>query len=201
MGSKPFSESCEQNKAPILAVLKRVFDNATAVLEVGSGTGQHAVHFARHLPHLMWQTSDVAANHEGIAAWLADAQLPNVGAPLLLEVCADPWPAGPYDAVFSANTSHIMSMRCVACLFAGVGRVLRPGGVFALYGPFNYGGQFTSDSNLRFDAWLKARDPESGLRDVEALNALAGQAGMVLEEDCPMPVNNRTLVWRKGVAE
>jgi cyclopropane fatty-acyl-phospholipid synthase-like methyltransferase len=178
-------------------VLTEVFADRRRVLEIGSGTGQHAVYFAAALPHLVWQTADVQQHHAGIRAWLVDAALPNVLAPLALDVCQTGWRSGRYDAVFSANTLHIMSWPEVECFFAGIGVVLEPDGVLAVYGPFNYGGAFTSESNARFDAWLKARDPASGVRDFEAVAALAGAQGLVLQQDVAMPANNRTLVWRR----
>jgi cyclopropane fatty-acyl-phospholipid synthase-like methyltransferase len=192
---KPFAESCEQNKQPILAVLREEFALATRVLEIGSGTGQHAVFFARELSHLEWQTSDVSANHPGILAWLADEQVPNVRPPLALDVAHDSWPAREFDAVFSANTVHIMGWSEVEKMFAGIGRALLSGGVFCLYGPFNYGGQYTAESNARFDAWLKQRDPKSGVRNLEDLQALAATHGLTLIRDHAMPSDNRTLVW------
>jgi cyclopropane fatty-acyl-phospholipid synthase-like methyltransferase len=194
---KPFSQSSEENKEPILAVLREAFVAQRRVLEIGSGTGQHAVYFARQLPHLFWQPSELAENLPGIHAWLAEAGLPNVATPLLLDVERQPWPDSAADAVFSANTVHIISWPQVEALFAGIGALLPAGGVFALYGPFNYDGRFTSDSNARFDQWLKARDPLSGVRDFEAVDALARAAGMTLTRDYTMPANNRTLVWHK----
>jgi cyclopropane fatty-acyl-phospholipid synthase-like methyltransferase len=194
---KPFAESCEQNRAPILEVLRIQLAGRSRLLEIGSGTGQHAVYFAPEFPQLIWQTSDIAEHHAGIQAWLNDAGVSNVLPPLALNVCADSWPSVRYDAVFSANTAHIMSWPEVECFFAGVGRTLEAGGVFCLYGPFNYKGQYTSESNAHFDAWLRERDPLSGVRDFEALQRLAETAGLVLEEDYEMPANNRTLVWCK----
>lgn len=197
MNDKPFAESCVQNREPILAVLREVFADRRQVLEIGSGTGQHAVYFGAALPHLVWQTADVPPHHAGIRAWLTEAALPNVVPPLALDVCQRAWRGGRYDAVFSANTLHIMGWPEVECFFAGVGEVLEPGGVLAVYGPFNYDGAFTSASNARFDAWLKARDPASGVRDFEAVDALARAQGLVLQQDIAMPANNRTLVWRR----
>ena len=194
---KPYSESCEQNRAPILDVLRVELAGRSRLLEIGSGTGQHAVYFAPEFPDLSWQTSDVAALHAGIQAWLDDAALENVLPPLALDVSRDAWPANCYDAVYSANTAHIMAWPDVECMFAGVGEILEAGGVFCLYGPFNYRGSYTSESNARFDEWLKTRDPASGIRDFEALQMLAGKAGMELKMDYEMPANNRTLVWRK----
>ena len=193
---KPFAESCEQNREPIIQVLRRLFADSQRVLEIGSGTGQHAVYFASELPHLQWQTSDRKENHPGINAWLDEYGLPNVSPPLSLDVTGR-WPEGPYDAVFSANTAHIMSWSAVEYLFRGVGAVLESGGYFALYGPFNFGGNYTSESNRNFDAWLKTRDPFSGIRHFEDLNRLAETNGLAFAEDIEMPVNNRILVWRK----
>lgn len=197
MNDKPFAESCEENKRPILAVLRQAFADCRRILEIGSGTGQHAVFFAAELPHLLWQTSDLREHHAGIHAWLAEAGLPNLLPPLALDVARDPWPQAQYDGVFSANTSHIMHWPEVEAMFAGIGQVLAPGGRFCLYGPFNAGGRYTSESNARFDAWLRARDPESGLRDIEALDWLARSAGLTLSADHAMPANNRTLVWTR----
>jgi len=193
---KPFSEACEQNKQPILAVLQQHFADVQNVLEIGSGTGQHAVFFAAQLSHLQWLTSEVAEFHAGIHAWLAEARLPNVLPPLELNVNQPDWPVAQVDAVFSANTVHIMGWPSVQNMFAGIGRVLRPHGVFCLYGPFNYQGVYTSESNARFDVWLKQRDPHSGIRDFEALDELAQQNGMRLYADHTMPANNHTLVWK-----
>jgi cyclopropane fatty-acyl-phospholipid synthase-like methyltransferase len=194
---KPFSEACEQNKRPILAVLQQYFTDVSNVLEIGSGTGQHAVFFAAELPHLHWLTSEVAEHHPGISAWLEEAGLKNLAGPLELDVNRPDWRVNKVEAVFSANTVHIMGWSSVENMFAGIGRILHSGGVFCLYGPFNYEGNYTSDSNARFDLWLKQRDPASGIRDFEALNILAQQHGMTLLADHPMPVNNRILVWQK----
>jgi len=194
---KPFAESCEQNKVPILAVLQEIFADREGVLEIASGTGQHAVYFGRSMPHLTWHTSELARNHAGIQAWLDEARLPNVLPPLAIDVNDAQWPIEEADAIFNANTVHIVAWHEVERMFAGIGRVLATGGILCLYGPFNYGGVFTSESNARFDAWLKARDPNSGVRDFEAVNQLAKLQGLVLMKDVPMPANNRTLVWRK----
>ena len=193
---KPYSEACERNRGPILEVLRKVFAGCTRVLELGSGTGQHAVYFGEHLPHLTWQTSDLPGNHAAIRAWLEEAQLPNVLPPLTLDVGASDW-RSPHDAVFSANTLHIISWTQVEQMFAGIARVLIKNGMLAIYGPFNYGGCHTSDSNARFDQWLKERDVSSGIRDFENVEALARSYGLSLEHDFVMPANNRTLVWRR----
>ena len=194
---KPFSQACENNKEPILSVLRPAFADAAEVLEIGSGTGQHAVFLAGAMPWLSWQPSDQAEYLPGIRAWCDEAGLANLRAPVELDVTAREWPVAHADAVFSANTVHIMGWPAVELLFAGVGALLPRSGVFCLYGPFNYQGRFTSASNERFDAWLRERDPRSGVRDFEALEHLARDAGLVLEADHAMPANNRTLVWRK----
>ena len=194
---KPFAQSSEQNKAPIFEVLKRYFQDVDTVLEIGSGTGQHAVFFAEQFPHLTWYASDQAEYLTGIQMWMDDAQLNNLQGPLLLDVNQSSWPVEQTHAVFSANTAHIMDWSSVERMFAGIGSILKSGGLFCLYGPFNYNGQFTSESNASFDLWLKQRDPLSGVRDFEALQKLAEKAEMKLIEDCEMPANNRVLVWKK----
>lgn len=198
---KPYSPACDENKQPILEVLAPRLAAAERVLEIGSGTGQHAVHLAAALAQLQWQCSDVAEHLPGIRAWLDEAGLDNLPPPLALDV-DDDWDAtlgggGGYDAVFSANTAHIMSRGQVERMFAGVGRLLRVGGLFALYGPFSRQGRHTSESNAAFDRSLRQRDPRSGVRDLDDLQGFAACAGLVLEEDLAMPVNNRTLIWRR----
>lgn len=194
---KPYAESCDQNRDPILSVIQPLFAALTRVLEIGSGTGQHAVYFAAAMPHLTWHTSDCLEYHDGIRLWLEEAALPNVCPPLQLDVARSVWPALDVEAVFSANTAHIMHWPEVEAMFAGVGGLLPAGGLFALYGPFNYQGRFTSDSNARFDGWLKQRDPAMGVRDFEAVDRLASAAGMTLMQDFEMPANNRILCWRR----
>jgi len=195
--AKPYSEACEQNKDPILAVLREVFTEPGLILEIGAGTGQHAVHFARHLPHLIWQPTDMALHLPGIQAWIVEANLPNLRLPLELDVCCDHWPVAQVAGVFSANTTHIMAWPMVERLFRGVGHLLEAGGTFCLYGPFNYDGRYTSASNAKFDDWLQMRDPKSGLRDVADLERLAVANSLSLLRDEAMPVNNRTLVWTR----
>jgi SAM-dependent methyltransferase len=207
---KPCAESSEINKVPILAVLKEIFADRKRVLEIASGTGQHAVYFGRELPHLTWQPSELPQNLVGIQAWLDEAQLPNVLAPLAIDVNDVLWPfyksvrpepvegsalSTLPDAIFNANTVHIISWPEVERLFAHIARVIAPGGYVCLYGPYNYGGNFTSESNARFDVWLKSRDPNSGVRDFEAVNRLATTHGLELLRDFAMPSNNRMLVW------
>ncbi|MBN4079397.1 DUF938 domain-containing protein [Beggiatoa alba] len=194
---KPFSESCEQNKHAILGVLQKEFADVKQLLEIGSGTGQHAVFFARALPHLVWQTSDVLDWHSGIQGWIDDEGPPNVRTPLMLNVETDPWPNTHYDAIFSANTVHIMGWPEVQKLFVGIGEVLAVGGRFCLYGPFNVDGKFTSESNANFELWLKSQNPKSGIRDQAELDALAHDARLVRAATYTMPANNNILVWEK----
>jgi cyclopropane fatty-acyl-phospholipid synthase-like methyltransferase len=195
----PFSEASERNRDPILAVLEQRFVAPGTVLEIGAGTGQHAVHFARHMSHLHWIATDREENHPGIAAWLREAALPNLHGPLTLDVNAANWPVDAVEYVYSANTAHIMSWQEIEKMFAGILRVLRPGGLFALYGPFNRNGQYTSDSNRGFDASLQARDSKMGLRDDQALIALGANCALSFLTDVPMPANNRVLVWERNV--
>lgn len=195
--NRPFSQACDNNKASILTVLQKHFAEVDFVLEVGSGTGQHAVHFARYLPHLTWQPADRPEYIDGINLWRDSEPLDNLLCPLQLDV-NQPWPIESVSAVFSANTLHIMSWPEVEKFFHGIDGVLDNNGVLCIYGPFNYEGQFTSESNNRFDQWLKDRDPLSGIRDFEAINTLAVSFGLTLVADYPMPSNNRCLVWIKN---
>lgn len=197
MIDKPISPSCERNREPILLQLREHFAGCNRVLEIGSGTGEHAVHFAAAMPWLTWQCSDRAENLPGIRAWLDEAALPNTPAPVELDVAQSWRVASPFDAAFSANTLHIMSWPEVQACFAGLADVLGDDARLAIYGPFNYDGAFTSQSNARFDEWLKARDAKMGIRDFEAVDALAGAIGLRLLADTQMPANNRLLVWQR----
>jgi cyclopropane fatty-acyl-phospholipid synthase-like methyltransferase len=194
--SKPFAPHCERNKEPILALLQTYLVNRRRVLEIGSGTGQHAVYFAPALPHTVWQTSDVEENLPGIRLWLAEAALPNLPPPLVLDVTGE-WPKETFDAAFTANSLHIMPWSAVEQFFSGLDTVLEGNGVLAVYGPFNYHGTYTSDSNREFDGWLKQRSALSGIRDFEAVDALANRIGLRLVNDHAMPANNRLIVWRR----
>lgn len=196
--NKPYSESCDQNRDAILSVIQPLLADCTSLLEIGSGTGQHAVYFAAKMPHLTWHTSDCAEYLPGIQSWMAEVALENVQPPFILDVSRSKWPDIDVDAVFSANTAHIMHWSDVEALFSGVGKILARGGRFMLYGPFNYNRQYTSDSNESFDSWLKSRDPKSGIRDFEDLCELADKAGMALEQDYEMPANNRILYWERS---
>ena len=193
--NKPFSQSCENNKDHILSILKHVFEHPCEILEIGSGTGQHAVHFATHLPHVTWQPSDQAIHLAGINSWVEEANLQNIKAPLELDVNHQPWPVTDIEAVFTANTLHIMSWESVQVLTRSLAEHMRPGAKICCYGPFNVGGTYTSDSNARFDIWLKAQNPLSAIRDLEALVSLANDAGINLLEDIVMPANNKLLIW------
>ncbi|HYM86699.1 MAG TPA: DUF938 domain-containing protein [Pseudoxanthomonas sp.] len=236
---KPRSPSCERNRDPILEVLRIHFAEVRSVLEIGSGTGQHAVHFAAAMPWLQWQCTDRAEHLPGIRAWLNEALLPNTPTPVELDVAHGSWPATDFDAVFTANTLHIMGWEEVEALFVDLGEMLAfaptearadarsplppsaprikygagssptprrkspwgtrgEGFILMVYGPFNYGGAFTSDSNRDFDTSLRARDPRMGIRDFEAVDALARGAGLALVDDVAMPANNRCLVWQGG---
>jgi len=197
MTQKPFSQACENNKAPILAVLKTAFSDVSAVLEIGTGTGQHAVYFARHLPHISWQSSDVAEHLPGINLWLDEAQLSNMGKPVTLNVLDENWPVTCTQAVFTSNTLHIMGKAEVERFFKKLAELLTNGGKFCCYGPFNYGGQFTSESNARFNEWLYQQNQKSAIRDFEWVESLANAAGLALVADHEMPANNRLLEWQK----
>ena len=194
--SKPFAPHCERNKEPILAVLQSYFADRHRVLEVGSGTGQHAVFFAPAFPNAVWQTSDLEENLPGIRLWVQEAALPNLPPPLLLDV-AGKWPQQRFDAAFTANSLHIMPWTAVEQFFAGLDTVLEPEALLAVYGPFNYHGTYTSDSNREFDGWLKQRAAHSGIRDFEKVDALANRIGLQLVKDHTMPANNRLIVWRR----
>lgn len=197
LATKPWSESCEQNRKPILSVIKPILANRKKLLEIGSGTGQHAVYFAPEFPYLTWHTSDCQENLPGINMWLEECESVNICPPLELDVERSAWPDIKVDAIYSANTLHIMPWTGVEAFFKGTGTILETDGCLLVYGPFNYNRQYTSDSNAQFDVWLKQRDPRSGIRHFEDLAALAKNAGLELVEDFAMPANNRILYWRK----
>ena len=198
MTEKPFSSACERNREPILSELRDFLADRRHVLEIGSGTGQHAVHFAAALPALTWQTSDRAENLAGIRAWLDEAALANTSAPIELDVTSGPMPQAQFDAVFSANTLHIMSWAAVEAFFCALPRFTMPTAKLVIYGPLNYDGAFSSDSNSAFDASLKSRAAHMGIRDVAAVDALAHEAGFVLRTDVAMPANNRLRFWQRN---
>jgi SAM-dependent methyltransferase len=193
----PFSAACERNKDPILEVLRIRLADRALVVEIGSGTGQHAVYFAQALPHLTWYPTEQLPYLADLTQRVKLEGTQNLRAPTLLDVRQAVWPLRNADAIFTANTLHIMSWVEVMALFHGVGGVLSPGGVLCIYGPFRYGGRYTSDSNQEFDRMLQERDPNSGLRDIAAVTALAAQYGLRLEADHDLPANNRLLVFAK----
>lgn len=194
---KPFAAACARNAAPILGVLRHELHRRSTVFEIGSGTGQHAITFAAALPELTWQTSDLEQSHGGIRAWIDEAGLDNVLPPLAFDVLSAAIPVERYDAVFSSNTAHIMSATAVQRMFELAGAVLNSGGVFCIYGPFSRGGRFSTRSNQKFDASLRARNPSMGIRDLDDLEDLAGRHGMLLARTYAMPANNLLVVWAR----
>lgn len=196
MVNKPFSQACENNKNPILEILRDVFANTKQVLEIGSGTGQHAVYFAEHLQHLHWQPSDRRENLAGIQTWIDAFPQKNLLPIIELDVTQAQWPQS-VDAVFSANTTHIMPWEIAQLMLQKVASLLPADGTFALYGPFNYRGEFTSESNANFDRWLKNAAPHQGIRDFEKVNEIVCKQGLTLLKDYAMPANNRLLTWKK----
>ena len=197
MNQLPFSQACENNKGPILQVLQNHLDGYSSVLEIGGGTGQHAVFFARCFPHLIWQSTDTPANVAILNMRLEQAGLPNLPLARPLDVNDRPWSCDSADVVFTANSMHIMSMQSVVNFVAQAGSHCHCGGKLMIYGPFKYGGEFTTESNARFDLALKQKDEQSGIRDFEWLNRLAREAGFDFIEDNPMPANNQLLVWKR----
>ena len=194
---KPFAAAAEQNREVILAAIQPWLEHKKQVLEIGSGTGQHAVYFCEHMPWLQWQCTDQAHYLPGIQAWLNEAALDNTPPADELEVINGPWQKAHYDAVYSCNTAHIMHWQEVRAMFRGTGESLKNDGIFLLYGPFNYSGSYTSESNRQFDGYLKEQDPNSGIRDKDDLDRLASESGMTAVDDIEMPANNRVLVWQK----
>jgi cyclopropane fatty-acyl-phospholipid synthase-like methyltransferase len=197
MNQTAYSSAAERNRKPIFEQLKDLLPGRGTVLEIGSGTGQHAVYFAENLPYLNWQPSDRCENVPGLEACFARAGNRRILQPLELDVLTDQWPAATYQAAYSANTSHIMSWTAVKAMFAGVGECLVEGGRFCLYGPFNIDGNFTAESNRRFDLQLRAGDPEMGLRDMGDIEKLANRNHLGLERTIAMPANNYLLVFKK----
>ena len=197
MMTKPFSQACENNKQPILEVLQRVLSKQTAILEIGSGSGQHAVHFAKKLPFITWQTSDLLANHLGINLWIDDFPTPNIRRPLNIDLTQVDQLTSNIDSIFTANTLHIISWPLVQNFFDMAEKQLPETGILCIYGPFNYQGKYTSESNANFDLWLKERDVQSGIRDFESICQLAKKSSLSLLEDVSMPANNRLLIFKK----
>jgi SAM-dependent methyltransferase len=191
--NKPYVESCDQNKQIIFDTIGPYIKGD--VLEIGSGTGQHAVFFAGQVADVLWQTSERSENLAGVVSWINDSGLANLMPPIELDVLGE-WPDAKYDLIYSANCFHIMGAEAVAASITEAGRRLKPGAVLAVYGPFNYNGEFTSASNQNFDSFLRARDPQSGIKDFEWIEKLASDAGMDLLQDVSMPTNNRTIIWQ-----
>lgn len=195
---KPFSPAADRNKEPIFQVLKLYLGSAGRLLEIGSGTGQHAVHMAQRLPHLHWVTSDRPQYHAAIKAWLEEAKLSNTHGPEKLVVGEDDFPGKfSFDYVFSANTLHIMSWKEDKTLFKLLGKRLRQGSLVFFYGPFNYANEYTSESNRQFDELLKSQNPKSGIRNFEDVVNSMQKFGFKLLEDHDMPANNRLLVFER----
>lgn len=195
MTAQCFCQASANNQDAILQVIRKQFAQQTQILEIGSGTGQHAVFFAANLPHLTWHTSDVMENHASIIAWQAECDATNVRPPVTFRIGVDVWPDGNFDGVFSANTSHIMQAEEVQLMMQLVASQLPEGGVFCLYGPFTQDGKHKGESNLRFDNHLQQQG-YGGYRDVAELTAWAGKR-LMLEEIVDMPANNHILVWKK----
>lgn len=195
---RPFSQACENNKGPILEILQQCLRPGSCVLELGSGTGQHARFFAENLPAIQWQATDMAPNLPGIESWRLDYEGGNLPSPRELDVRTRDWDCEGADAVFTANSLHIMAWPAVQSLFRRLGEQLPPVEELFIYGPFNYAGRYTSDSNARFDQWLAQQHPDSAIRDFEAVDKLALGAGYVLQADYAMPANNRLLHWRRS---
>ena len=196
---KPFSQACENNKAPIFALLAPLLQDKTHLLEIGSGTGQHAAWFAPQLPQLIWQTSDLLENHPGILGWLEDYPAANLRAPIELNVAGAEWPDDSIDAVYTANTAHIMAWHDVEAMFHLVSSGLPPNGVFCLYGPMKYAGEHSSESNRIFDLKLRERAAHRGIREFHEINQLALNSSLILLDDHAMPANNRLLIWQKSI--
>lgn len=191
----PFSQSCENNKAFIAEYLLTLFAGQREVLEIASGTGQHATFFAGLLPTVRWQPTEIPANMDSLMPRYEAYSGANMLPPRSLDVCSRPWKVDVPDAIFTANSLHIMPFSAVQELFLELGERASLGTLLVVYGPFNYNGQYTSESNARFDVWLAAQHPESAIRDFEKVNELANEAGFLLREDHSMPANNRLLVW------
>ena len=194
----PRSEAGERNKGPILGTLRNLLTAPGLVLEIGAGTGQHAVHFARHLPHLEWLPTDRGEWLDALRERVRREGPSNLRAPIELDVNSNDWPIESADAVYSANTLHIMAWPEVEAFFRGVGRTLAPRGLLAVYGPFRFEGNYTSASNAEFDAYLRRHDAASGIRDFEAVDALAAAVGLQLAANRAMPANNQLLAWRRS---
>jgi hypothetical protein len=197
MNTIAFSSAAERNRQPILDQLRILFPQQGTILEIGSGTGQHAVFFTRNLPGLLWQPSDRSENQAALEACFSAEGSKRILPLLQLDVLHDPWPECSYAGAYSANTAHIMSWDAVVAMFTGVALHLQSGARFCLYGPFNIDNCFTSESNAQFDAGLRAKDPQMGIRDMAAIESLANLHQMQLEHKLAMPANNFILVFER----
>ena len=194
----PIAEACLRNQHPILDVLSRHIPENAFVLELASGTGQHGAYMTKHMPTIRWRPTEVRERLPDVSSWQAYANEPRFLAPLELDVCQDIWPSRDADVVFSANLVHYVAWSTVECIFRGVQRILKPGGLMIFYGPYNYDGQFTSEGNVQLDAWLRERDPDSGIKDFEQVVLRAREFDLFLQADEEMPANNRTLIFKKA---
>lgn len=198
----PFSEACERNKDPILETIQPLLEQSATVLEIGSGTGQHAGYFARNCPNLSWQPSDQAQYLEGLTAQFSNLNVANIEPPIELDVIRQPWIKGDknFDLIYTANTLHIMSWPVVEAFFNGLATVTSGHSSLIIYGPFKFNGAFTSQSNAAFDQSLRSRGVGSGIRDFEEVNKLANQAGFELIANHDLPANNQCLVWQQTIS-
>lgn len=194
---KPYSETAEENKTLVFPVIKPYLDGVSMALEIASGTGQELVYFAKMTPEIVWQPTDLSANVSGIAQWVNNAGLQNTLPPVALDVGHAEWPIDEIEFAYTSNSLHIMSWQHVKALFAGLGDMMKTHAYFCVYGPFSFAGKHVSDSNLRFDRYLKQRDPLSGVRDTEALKDLGENHGLFLRDSVEMPHNNNILIWQK----
>ena len=193
----PVSQPCLRNQEAIAEVLEQELSGLSLVLEIGSGTGQHAAFMTQRMPELAWQPSDLLDAIPGINAWRQESARDNFLPPLVLDVTQDLWPVKQVDAVFSSNVLHFVGWHKVRAMFAGIGRVLKENGLAIFYGPFNYHGEYTSSGNRSLDEWLKERDPESGIKDFEQIVLAGRKEKLRLLKDIAMPANNRILVMQK----
>ena len=192
-----FCPAAENNKQAILQILKQVLQNTDNTLEIGSGSGQHAIYFSAQLPHLTWQPTELPAVVDALRANLAEHNSPNIRPAVELNVQQQPWPVASCASIFTANTMHIMPWSDVVAFFTGLGQVLNTQGLLCIYGPFRYNGAFTTPSNERFNQWLQSQNPQQGIRDFEQLDQLANAQGLVLLNDYAMPANNQLLIWNR----
>ncbi|MGB5220944.1 MAG: DUF938 domain-containing protein [Polyangiales bacterium] len=197
--AKGFAPAAERNREPILEVLRRVLPASGTVLEIASGTGQHAVFFSERLPQLRWQPSDPAADAlRSIRAWVSEEARENLLAPIDLDVRSKPWPVARADAMLCINMIHVSPWEASEALFEGAQRLLSADAPLVTYGPYRVHGEHTAPSNAAFDQSLRSRNPRWGVRDIDELSELATRTDFTLEESVLMPANNMTLVWRRA---